>query len=441
MAAYRSRYYRAVAAGLLLFGFTLPLSKSAGNVLLFLVYPAVILGALLRKDIREAVLPALRQPLAAAFSLFFLVAFIGVFFTEKYSDGIHVANKFLSLPAIYLMMSVLIQTVEREEQKHAFAENVLASFLIGLMALNIIGLLTFLGVVGHARYSTPLTPLHVHHIWYANVNAIGIYAAASFLLFPRKGILAGGKAFLYSSLALSFLCVLLSIARDAWLGIALTSAIMAFLASGKKSYFIVALAAALAAGFSLYLFVPLVHDRIDLIVRDIRWFAAGKTETSIGMRFLMWKAALKMFLSNPVIGVGTGGYVPTLAAYVKSGLFPSYLLDYNQPHSMYFFALATNGILGLAALLYLFIRILIVAIPLVRGDEEKRLFAFLAVATAVHFMIAGLTDSFFNIQILRYTFVFMIGVCVRRAMPGPCRGLNGPSGRTDKDAGQVLPDL
>ena len=72
----------------------------------------------------------------------------------------------------------------------------------------------------------------------------------------------------------------------------------------------------------------------------------------------MWKAAVLMFLSNPLIGVGTGNYVPTMTAYVSAGKFPEVLLDYNQPHNIYFFALATNGLLGLAALLYLFYRIL-----------------------------------------------------------------------------------
>jgi O-antigen ligase len=80
---------------------------------------------------------------------------------------------------------------------------------------------------------------------------------------------------------------------------------------------------------------------------------------------------------------------------------------------MYLFALATNGLIGLAALLYLFYRTLGFAIPRLTGGERERLFAFLAAATALHFMIAGFTDSFFNIQILRYGFAFILGVCVR----------------------------
>ncbi len=48
-----------------------------------------------------------------------------------------------------------------------------------------------------------------------------------------------------------------------------------------------------------------------------------------------------------------------------------------------------------------------------RSGGDGLLLAFLAMATAVHFMIAGFMDSFFNIQILRYSFAFIMGVCIR----------------------------
>jgi len=418
----RSRYYYTLAAMLLLFGLTLPLSKSAGNVILFLSYAIGVTGILLNKNLKEAIFTNSRQPLTLAFSLFFLVALVGVLFTEKYSDGFHVANKFFSLPAIYLMASVLIQSLYGEKKRNENAEYILLSFLVGLMVLNGIGIMTFLGVIGHKQYVTPLAPMHVHHIWFSNINALGLYTAVSFLLFSRYGKSDRGKLFLICSIVLGVCCILLSISRTAWFGIALTSVIMAFLASKNRKIIFISMAAAAVAGLIIYLFIPLVHDRINLIRQDITAFFAGKTETSLGERFLMWKAAIMMFLSNPLVGVGTGGYVPTMTAYVASGQFPEYLLEFNQPHNMYLFALATNGILGLASLLYLFYRILIFTLPVIRGGLGERLFAFLAAATAVHFMIAGFTDSFFNIQILRYTFVFLMGVCIRNSTVSVHRG-------------------
>ena len=130
MTLYRSRYRYALAAGLLLFGLTLPLSKSAGNVLLFLIYMITIAGVLLDGDIKKVILNNIRQPLTLAFSLYFLVACFGVLFTENYADGYHIASKFISMPAIYLMVSVLIQSLYKEEEKGRNIEYLLLSFLI-----------------------------------------------------------------------------------------------------------------------------------------------------------------------------------------------------------------------------------------------------------------------------------------------------------------------
>jgi O-antigen ligase len=224
-------------------------------------------------------------------------------------------------------------------------------------------------------------------------------------------------------MGLAILCVLLSTSLTAWFGILLTSMIMAFLLSKSRKIFFLSAGIAAVICVAAYLIIPFVHERIHMIGSDISSYSAGESLTSsLGARFLMWKAAFLMFLSNPLIGVGTGDYVPTMAAYVNSGQFPSFLLDFNQPHNMYLFALATNGLPGLLALLYVFYRILKFALPVIKteegkeGGEKERLFAFLAAATAIHFLISGFTDSFFSIQILRYSFAFVMGVCVRQSL-------------------------
>ena len=419
----RSQYFGALAWGLLLFAFTLPLSKSAGNVLVFLIYPTVVVGAFLSKEIRESVVSKIKQPLALAFVLVFVVSFIGIFFSEKYSDGIQTANKFFSLLAIYMMFSVLIQTLQDKSNKSRRAEEILIAFLIGLMALNVIGMLTYLGIVGNKKYILPLSPLHVHHIWFSNINALGLYAASAFLLYSRRNLTKRVIVLLFISIALAVLCILLSTSRTAWFGILLTSMVMAFLVSKSRKIFFTSAGIAAVICVAAYLFIPFVHERILLIGSDISSYSAGESVTSsLGARFLMWKAAFLMFLSNPLTGVGTGDYVPTMVAYVNSGQFPKFLLDFNQPHNMYLFALATNGLPGLIVLLNVFYRILKFTLPVMQPEEgngnseNARLFAFIATATAVHFMISGLTDSFFSIQILRYAFAFVMGVCVRQSI-------------------------
>lgn len=406
--------------GLLLFGLCLPLSKSASNVLLGVLCLSAIAGALSSKEFRDDLVRNFRQPLTAALALFSLVAYIGIIHTERFADGFSVANKFVSLPAIYFLVSVLLQSDPSEDAGTRKAEFLLFSFLAGLTALNLFGLLTFLGVLGDGKYVLPLAPLGLHHIWFSNINALGLYTAISFILFARHGTTARGRALLYSFLALSVTGILLSTSRTAWFSIALTAAIAAAVAIKRKRTLVLVALLSVLAFTAVYRFVPLVHDRTDLIARDIALFSSDKRAvTSVGGRIMMWRAALAMFKSHPVIGVGTGDYGQTLRLLRRKKstrkLVPKLLLHFNQPHNMYLFSMATNGVAGLAALLFIFYRCLRSAVPIVRSDTGEKLFAFLAMATAVHFMIAGFMDSFFNIQILRYAFAFIMGVCIRNS--------------------------
>ena len=266
-----SSWHRVLYPGLLLFGLSLPLSKSASNVLLGVLYLSAIAGALYSKEFRDDVIRNCRQPLTAALALFCLVAYVGIIHTENYADGFSVANKFVSLPAIYFLVSVLLQSDRSEEAGARKAESLLLSFLAGLAALNLLGVLTFLGVVGDAAFALPLAPLGMHHIWYSNLNALGLYTAASLLLFTRHGTSARGRSALGGFLLLSALCILLSTSRTAWFGVALTAAIMAAVTDqAQKDDRCSSLLLSALAIAAVYRFVPLVHDRVNLVAQRHR---------------------------------------------------------------------------------------------------------------------------------------------------------------------------
>lgn len=408
-----SSWHRLLYPGLLLFGLSLPLSKSASTILLGALYLSAIAAALCNKEFRGDVRRSCRQPLTASLLLYCLVAYVGIIHTEHYAEGFSIANKFVSLPAIYFFVSLLLQSESSEEARTRKAEYLLLSYLTGLAVLNLVGMLSFLGVIGDQAFTLPFAPLGLHHIWFSNINALGLYTAAALLLFSRYGTSTRGKVYLLGFIVLCSLGILLSISRTAWFSILLTASILAFiLIRSRKTIFLVAVLSVLMLA-AVYQFVPIVHDRIDLIAQDIELYSISKKKaSSIGSRIWMWKASLMMFQSHPVIGVGTGDYIHGMEEFRRLRLLPRYLLDYNQPHNMYLFTMATNGIVGLVALLQIFYRILRSVVPTVRTGGGT-LFAFLALATAVHFIVAGFMDSFFNIQILCYSFAFIMGVCIR----------------------------
>ncbi len=411
-----SKYRMIIVTGLTLFSLSLALSKSATNIFMALLYVFVLFLMTRYREFRGLVVRTARQPLLLPLAIYLSIALLGLFFTSSLSDGIGIANKIAGLLLVYVLVSVLLDANEKPETRHQNAEQLLLAFVAGIFALDVIGVLTYLGVVGHRKFFLPLSALNVYHIWFANLNAIGMYTAAAFLIFSARGKDLRIRAFLFSFLPLGIFSILFSLSRTAWLGMFATGIVLAVFYIKKKKILFITLFVILGSVVLLYLFSGIVHERLNLIASDISLFSAGLARTNIGERFLMWKAAFRMFLTNPIFGVGTGDYVATMNRYMSSGELPEYLSQFNQPHNMYLFALATNGLLGLSALLFVFYGCLRFALPLLRSTGREKLFAFLATATAIHFMTAGLTDSFFNIQILRYTFAFVMGVCVRTSV-------------------------
>lgn len=406
-----------ITGGLLLFSLSLALSKSAANILLALLLLYVVALAIYRREFRTAVVKNGNQPLLLPLALFLSAAVLGLLFTETMRDGVGIVNKLFGLFLVYIMVSVLLDWIGTGKGEPRVAERLLLAFLAGIFALDVIAVPSYLGIAGDNQLSRSITPLlNLHHIWFANLNATGMYAAAGILLFPRRPAGIRKKAFLISFVILDGASVLLSASRSAWLGMLITVILLAYLCVKKKKTYFILLAAVIGGAVLLYLFNGIVHMRVNRISGDISLFLAGQASTDVGERFLMWKAAFRMFLGNPLFGVGTGDYVSTMNRYLASGEFPAYLAQFNQPHNMYLFTLATNGLVGLSALLYVFYRVLRFSVPLLKSDGSERLFAFLATATVVHYMIAGMTDSFFNIQILRYVFGFVMGVCVRNSV-------------------------
>ena len=73
-----SSWHRLLYPGLLLFGLSLPLSKSASAILLAALCLAALIGAISSKEFRDDLRRGCHQPLTAALALFSLVAYLGI---------------------------------------------------------------------------------------------------------------------------------------------------------------------------------------------------------------------------------------------------------------------------------------------------------------------------------------------------------------------------
>ena len=116
----------------------------------------------------------------------------------------------------------------------------------------------------------------------------------------------------------------------------------------------------LAAAFviiALLVLVPQtgVQKRVVSAFSNIEHYMEGKSSTSVGLRFEMWKSGYEAFIRKPVFGWGEEAFYEFQANIVIEKELNPLILRYNHLHNQYVEELAKRGIVGLFALLLLFV--------------------------------------------------------------------------------------
>lgn len=149
---------------------------------------------------------------------------------------------------------------------------------------------------------------------------------------------------------------------------------------------------------ALSLLHPVVKQRVDMTQKNIQMYMAEtdvsswKRNTSIGIRFEMWKAGWQIFLENPLTGVGLGGY--DLAAEKgrkRFGVSGSVFWFYH-PHNQYISALSTRGIAGFVLLLAMLVLPFWYAVRRRPYGKDRKETAVIIYLTCLAYVIFGLSD-------------------------------------------------
>jgi O-antigen ligase len=104
----------------------------------------------------------------------------------------------------------------------------------------------------------------------------------------------------------------------------------------------------------VFLFVEQDVLRIREALNDVVALNQGKANTSIGVRTEVWQAAWTLFQQNPIFGVGHNAFVDVVRARQSELGVGDYALGMHA-HNDYLHALAEKGVIGLSALLLLFV--------------------------------------------------------------------------------------
>ncbi len=119
-------------------------------------------------------------------------------------------------------------------------------------------------------------------------------------------------------------------------------------------------------------------------------------DTSVGKRFEMWRSAWRLFLSHPLLGVGTGAYQVKTDELIDKGVIAPFVGSYDHPHNDYLEALSSRGILGFIALLAILLFPAMRFLQATRSPvQAMHAIGMAGVLTVAGFAIYALTDTIF----------------------------------------------
>lgn len=166
----------------------------------------------------------------------------------------------------------------------------------------------------------------------------------------------------------------------------------------------------------------LEKTRIIETMNELQNIQQGDFNSSIGTRLQMWKGATLIFMQNPLVGVGSEQYKSEMKKLVEQGKISVVAIlengnggVFNQPHSAIMEAIACRGLIGLAALILIFLLPFRILHNLSKSSsQEVEAISLMGMATVIAFFMFGLTNSIFRIQI--YSAVYPISIAMFSAL-------------------------
>jgi O-antigen ligase len=206
--------------------------------------------------------------------------------------------------------------------------------------------------------------------------------------------------------------------RSAWVAVPALIVLWFALVVRDRRLITAGLAGAVAVIVAAYMFLDIVHLRIDAAMNDyIAYFNDGNRDSSGGLRLSLARTAWELFLMSPLQGYGDRGFPPLQSIEAIAPFFTPYLeyvLHHHGVHNEILQNMIRSGIFGLIRSLLMFIVPFVIFSTAVRAQSAVTSAAAaigLCYITAVFFF--GMNTETFNLKFL-FTF-YTIMVCALAA--------------------------
>jgi len=159
------------------------------------------------------------------------------------------------------------------------------------------------------------------------------------------GVLGGA----YTSLA--------SGSRGGWIALPVIVIIflVAFISRSNVKPAIITLVALAVAAVAVAFSVPKVKHRYDLAIQDVQKYEQGNADTSIGSRFAIWQASIKMIAERPLAGWGDKEFRPEQRRLVANKQAKPVILELANTHNNYLELWVHQGVFAVAVVLALLV--------------------------------------------------------------------------------------
>ena len=207
---------------------------------------------------------------------------------------------------------------------------------------------------------------------------------------------------------------ILSGSRGGWVGLPF---VLFVLFKAYHSFFswrtkIIVIALALLTGISLYHTPQLpIKSRIYDAVSDIQKYRLEDKNTSVGARFEMWRGAVALIKEKPILGWGQNGYVEGMQQLIARQYVHPRVQIFDHAHNEILDKTAKHGIVGLLALLALYLVPIWYFNPYLKHPNLSiRAVAVAGTLLPVAYLDFGLTQGFLshNSGVTTYPFWLMV---------------------------------
>ena len=321
-------------------GFSIPISVALDNALLVLVLACWLISGAFR---HTGTIVKENGVAVAAIVLYTMLVLGSLYGDRQAGDAGRYLVKYIDLLFIPVFLSIFRSPADRARAGYALALSL--ALTLGVSFLLKTGLVPENPLLTGNSVSPAVFKLRLTH------NILMAFAVFLFAVLARNAITARGRLVWACLAVLAAINVTLMV--EGATGYLILGALTLLLGYDSLRWRGVgAAAAALAAALAVLLAVPgPFQQRVGSISAEIQqWQPSARSDTSSGQRLEFYRNTLAIVAEHPFIGSGTGSFPRIYADKVRG----TESLETKNPHNEFLHITVQLGVIGLAALLYLF---------------------------------------------------------------------------------------